>query len=228
MRIGVTIKPYIQNAAPIAAYSVAATLSNDVHNNPQLLKAETTALQGLLNDSGFRAAAVNGVRVIGEAIFDEIVDGLAPGANEMLPGKNQYIAIVTDTIPLASILKKGDTISLLEQLGKVSAEVVEAFSSAMPNGRGVTIATTVFKVSIPLIGAWHRFEAQKDDPANLEAAVLQAQTAIMLSHLTSDSPLSSAGRLRSALYSPNSEIQKIFETHIQASRLPGTDIGGAL
>ena len=106
MRIGVTMKPFIQNVAPIAAYSVAATLSNDVYNNPQLSKAETTALQGLLNDPDFRAAAVNGMRVIGEAIFDEIVDGLAPGANEMLPGENQYIAIVTDAIPLASILKK--------------------------------------------------------------------------------------------------------------------------
>lgn len=59
----------------------------------------------------FCKALLDGVKIAGGDIIEE----LASGSTEAFGG-NQYVAIVTDVSALSTILKKGDKISLVEQV----------------------------------------------------------------------------------------------------------------
>ena len=193
----------------IPVHSVAVTVSNDGGKMGAQFVAESSATQHLLNDPAFKAAVMNGIKIVAQDFLQELI----PHSTDVF-NQNQYVAIVTDVASLPS-LKKGDRISLVEQLNNVTAEVVEILSSTMPPNRTVKIVTTVFKVSAPLVAAALRFKNENIHKSTIEHAVLQAHSSL-LSDGFSQEPLMSLGVPQINFYHPNPEVRKLFVQKLDA------------
>ena len=165
MRIGVATNP-VMAREPV--HTVAVALSDDVDTDHDLRDAEVRAVRNIFDDPAFRAAAQNGLSVIGESI----VDYLAPGASDVVGG-NAYVAVVTDLMSTASLLNKGDKLNLFEKASNVTAEVVDVIADTIPGAPGVKFVTTVLKIAVPLGVAAIRFKKNARSAA-LEAAAVQA------------------------------------------------------
>lgn len=191
------------NGQTVPVHSVAVTLSSNVGLEGAKSDPEATATRYLVNDPAFRAALVNGVKIIAEEILEELI----PHSTDVF-NQNQYIAIVSDVVSLSS-LKKGDRIGLAEQLSNVTAEVVEVISSTMPPNRAVNIVTTVFKVSAPLVAAALRFKNANLHKATIESSLLQAHSSLLANGI-GQQPLLSFGIPKIDFYDPNPEVRKLF------------------
>lgn len=210
MRIAVA--PVSLPSLPQTIHAVSQVLSAETQDDPIRLRTEATALQELVNDTEFQAAARQAMEELGKSIFSEI----APEAAELMNG-NQYVALATDADNLVSLLNKGDKIDLLPKIGAFTAEVVEVLSDTLPHGRAIRIVTVIFKVSLPLVGAWHRLEAKKCNRAILETAVLEAHGTLLSSEATLINPFASPGFLQQSIHSPNLRLSHLLESHMQAS-----------